>query len=385
MDEIILSYQETLLYYDGPQLISAKDQIGGEYICLLDEMNEGNDFYFCIPISHRKLGLIRSGEVDLRSAFEKPEIELLYKGKAVDGDLSKIGLHRIDERETSSDWLPEPGIFLNIVKKSQSDLLNETTERNRLIILCNMNPPEASNESKISVENLIEGVGLYQRVLKYAYSKSIQYTQKLSTGVKNVLNSPENYRLEVFGFSGGSFTVLLQTEKQVDLLGYAELAKALELIDSISAMADDSQEAFSIISKYGGHFATAYKDLLQFIVEKQVPLNYEWTMPQLKTSITGKIIPRFAEPLYEKLVSREEVGVERKKLKGRFTLLGKSGQWNLFNEEDNKEYKGTSDIDLAGTIFMTQKYSIECEEKIIVNRSTGREVFRLHLLSYELA
>jgi hypothetical protein len=249
--------------------------------------------------------------------------------------------------------------------------------------MCTLNPPEAQHESKISVENLIEGIGLYQRVLKYAYQKALLSLKRMNDVLREILIAPQNYQLEVTGVSDGSFTIHMQTVADADLLGYSNIARALEIVDAITNNIADTEKAFNIISGYSGHFATAYKDLLKFIIDKGVPFSYEWSMPQFQKGISGKIIPRQAKPLYEVLTKRTEVGIEQKKFVGKFTRLDKSGAWKLLSEDDQQEYSGTSDLPLAGTVFLTQRYSLICEEKLFVDPITHREIPKLHLIKID--
>jgi len=382
MDERALNHQETLLYYDGPQLIVARDQVGQDYVCLLREVSEKNDSFFCVPISKRKLELLLSGEIDLRGIFENPEVATIYEAVVYDGDLLHIPTHEIDKTQLSIDWLPGHDLYLEQQDKSTDRIVRESKDRQRAVISCTLNPPEAQHESKISVENLIEGIGLYQRVLKYAYQKALQSIKQMNDVLKEILVAPQNYQLEVTGVSDGSFTIHMQTAANADMFGYSNIARALEIVDAVTNNIDDTEESFNIISKYSGHFATAYKDLLKFIIDKGVPFSYEWSMPQLQKGISRKIIPRQAKPLYEELTKRTEVGIEQKKFVGKFTRLDKSGAWKLLSDDDQREYSGTSNLPLAGTIFQTQRYSLICEETLSVNPITQKEISKLHLISF---
>jgi hypothetical protein len=381
MDKRILRLKDVLLYYDMPQLISAQDQLGLDYICLLSDTSEIDNKFVCVPISKGKLELLLSGQIDLRGTLETPEINVFYEGITVNGDLTNIIAEEIGLTTLPSEWLPESDLFLDEQNISSNVIVNESSERGRAVILCTLNPPEARTESKITAEHLIEGIGLYQRVIKYAYQKALQSVHQTRSDFREYLFSPKNYELEVFGFSTGSFTIHLQPVASGDLLGYSNISHALKVVDSISNVIDDTQQAFNIISEYGGHFATAYKNLLKYIIEKEIPFSYEWSMPQLKNSISGKILPRYAKPLYEELSKRVEIGIEYKEIIGIFTMLDNSGQWKVFSEDDNKEYKGKSTLDLAGTVFKNRRYILTCEEKLIIDQSTGREFPELTLLS----
>ena len=191
--------------------------------------------------------------------------------------------------------------------------------------------------------------------------------------------SPSNYELEVFAFSEGSFTLHMQTVAPSDLVGYSYISRAMDILDSVNYEIEDTQKALDIVSQYGGHFATAYKELLAFVVENEMPFSYEWTMPSMRDATSARIIPRHAKPLYEALQEKKDIGIEERSFIGRFTKLDeKTGAWRLVSDDDGKEYNGTSEVKLAGLTIETQKYRLRCEEKLEEDRCvTGREYTRL--------
>ena len=50
-----LAHSETLVFFDVPHLITAYDQFGVAYICLLVEENQNTDTFLCVPVTTGRL------------------------------------------------------------------------------------------------------------------------------------------------------------------------------------------------------------------------------------------------------------------------------------------------------------------------------------------
>jgi len=176
----------------------------------------------------------------------------------------------------------------------------------------------------------------------------------------------------------------MQSVATADLVGYVQTARALDLVDTVVRLSDDPDKTVNMIAQQGGgHFATAYKDLVHFILETHTPIDYEWSMPERATSSRGRITVVQAQPLYDALSQREELGVEEKKLIGSLTKVDtKNRTWRLVAEDDQKEYHGSSKVALAGLVAETQKYEFVCQERLREERGTGRESTELQLIRY---
>lgn len=379
-----LSHFETLLYYDGPELFVAQDQLGGCYVCVLVDIGENIDKYLCVPISSGRLDRLIIGDIDLRSIFTSPEIQEEFEGEVIDGNLNQIIIHPLQIDEIPTEWLPEAELFLKLEEFTDNKVVQEALSKQRGIIDITLNPPEALQEPKITADHLSEAMRLFQRLMKFLYRKAIQLYKTGDKYVKESISSPSNYQLEVFGFSPGSFTLHMQTASKVDLLGNANISRALDILDSVNYEIDDPQHAVELISEYKGHFATAYKDLLNFIIETDTPFSYEWSMPSIKETRKAQITPRQAKPLYEAIIKKVDIGKEEKKLTGRFKKVDEDrGTWRLLSETDQIQYSGVSEINLAGIVIDTQKYELFCEEQLEIAEISGKESTKLHLVSFK--
>jgi len=376
----VLDHLETLLYYDGPQLFVAADQLGTKYLCALVEETDAASKYLCLPASNSRLESVASGNLDVREAYDTPEVSEQYVIECTSDDLVELEAAEIQPQDVPQSWLPDPGLYVARARAPDIEIVEQAAERKRAIIHYRMNPPESRDESKITVEHLSQGVLLFQRLVQHAYSRALA---ELKHSTRRTVSAPENYELEVFAFSPGSFTVQMQSSQRADLVGYVQIVRALEIIDSVSERVDDAVGAVDKVAELGGHFAGAYKRLVQHITQTGTALEYEWSTPNLRASKRFGMSIAQAHPVYEELTKRKELGVVEITLTGRLSKVDKNrGTWRLKSEADQKDYHGSSIVELSGLTIQTQRYEFVCQETLEEDRITGRETTKFTLISF---
>jgi len=375
--------QSVLLFVDFPQIIVAHDAIGTNYICLLTERSKDKDKYVCIPISTKRLADLRSGDIDLRKVFTSPELDGIYIAEIVGSD-APINELELKPTETLIDeWLPEEGFYLPDFQQDwQSDskvIVEEALGRNRAVVHLRIDPPESRDDSKIDVVKLAQGLLAFQNLVKYAYRSAMR---SLPDNIKHMIMGEDNYMMEAFAFSPGSFKIHMQSKEAADLSGYSNLVRALKIVDGLTKKIDSPKDAFEDAKNNRGHIISAYQNLLKYLYDNRSPLEYRWVMPSNLKPITRRITPEDAKDLYDLLVTREELAIEEIKFTGVFKKVDvTNGIWSLRSDEDGKEYRGSiapgNNITLSGVIMDTQRYNIVCEEKIEETAGSGRQSTKL--------
>jgi hypothetical protein len=374
-----LNYTDALVIYDGLQVFVAKDQFGTKYICTLVEQSVSIDKYICAPISFERLQKLFQQEVDLRDIYVIPEADELFIILSEGGILDHLSASPISLKDIPEAWLPQSGFYIKTEQISDVKVIEEAISRNRAIIHLRLNPPEALSESKIYAENLSQATKLIQRLIKHSYRKAIRHIEK---GLRETLNTLENYQLEIFAFSPGSFTVHMQSSLPTDLIGYAEIERAFDIIDYITVLSNNPDATVEKVSQLGGHFASAYKDLLKFMTDTGTNIDYEWASPQKNISTRRSISASQAKPLYEALIERSDIEIETISITGRLTKVDeKLKTWRLKSESDGKEYSGSSEVNMAGLVIDTEIYELICEERLEEEKGSGKEFTRLYIIS----
>jgi hypothetical protein len=107
--KISLKVREMLLWHDTPQLFTAKDKIGGLYVCLAVEEKDGQSQFLAVAISNNRLQELKTGKIDLYTVFAFPELETWFRISDFENDTFTI--EPFSEKIPES-WLPIPGEYL---------------------------------------------------------------------------------------------------------------------------------------------------------------------------------------------------------------------------------------------------------------------------------
>lgn len=379
-----LRHALTLFYYDGPQLITATDPVGTKYLCMLAEELEDRDKFLCVQISSARLIAFEAGEVDLLQIFRNPEAGDLYEGDA-EYSADEFSLTAKPAQQISEDWYPQEGFFLEPLKSGEV-VAAEARARSKAVINFAFNPPEARDALQIEVEHLASGLHIFQNLVRHAYNKAIR---GLSRATRELVSDKINYQMEVYGFSEGSFTVNMQSKLSTnDLLGSVDIEKALQLVDDAVAASSDRDQAISFLRAHTEHFLTAYRSLLEFIVENDSPLKYERATPRFTTDKRRTMSVDVATELYDILTSQAYLTTELVTLVGIVTVINTNNNtWAILDEEEGAEYSGKvapdSPINLDGITAGTERYQFECEERLMEFTATGKEKVERLLLRYK--
>lgn len=377
-----VQYVRTLVYYDAPQVFVAADVVGTNYLSLLVSQSGEGDRYVLVPVSEGRLSDFQSGRVDLRSVFTQPETDTFYSSVVpVDGTLSTLSLAPISSIDES--WLPDEGFFYETQGVTESDALaQEAISRNRAILHLALSPPEARTETKIDSYKLAEALGIFQSVVKYAYKRAMA---TLTPATRRLLGDPENYGMDVFAFSPGSFTIHFQSKIPADLVGYVNIVHAFRTVDDVTELLQDPERAVERIQVLRGHFASSYKRLLEYVVENNASLSYAWTTPEIGSPQQHRIPIGKAAELYELLSQVTDIGVEAVTLTGTLIKANtKTGAWTLRSIDDGREYHGRikagAAVSLKGMVLGENVYRFICEETITGVVGTGEEKKDLALI-----
>lgn len=107
-----LTLINTLEYYDVPQILTAADATGTNYLCTLFKQSEDGYQYIGVQISEPRLMAFIGGQLDLREAYLHPEVEnALYLVEAKQEQLSATTI--LQPSDVTEDMLPEAGYYFD--------------------------------------------------------------------------------------------------------------------------------------------------------------------------------------------------------------------------------------------------------------------------------
>jgi hypothetical protein len=376
---------ETLVYYDGPEVVLAYDQLSTRYICVLVERLALAARYLCAPVSPERSLSLLSGNADLRSVFVGPEVSEFYTLEVSTGDERPLLLAPVDQGAIPEGWLPSDGFYISDLKEDERSLVTKAQHKNRAVIELSLEPPESAVETKIRAANLGYALTVFQTLVKHAYHKSIS---GLSAKTRRFLDQDDNFDVEVLGFQPGSFQVLMQSRSAPDLTGYTEIARALRKIDEIMSPRDDLEQQKEVLKNNAGHLLKAFEKFIKLAIDFNSAVAYSWAIPESPEVNSRRLSRRQAEPIYTILSETQELSVEKVVLRGRMTRADyRTGLWTLLNEDDEVYYSGRTDpskyVSLSGVTIESKRYQIECAEHLIEETVTGREKTQLYLVSFK--
>ena len=103
----------TLYYYDGPQVIEARDSIGGHYIAVMVEPTGAHECYLVVGVAPERLHQFCSGKLDLRTLLSDADDGEWYLAPAPTTQDRVLALERQHGSLVESGLLPEEGFVLN--------------------------------------------------------------------------------------------------------------------------------------------------------------------------------------------------------------------------------------------------------------------------------
>ena len=369
----------TLDYYDGPVLFEARDRIGGHYLAVAGGSRGGDPVYAVVGVSPERLDDFRRGMVDLRDLMAEAGSEEWFVGTqkrtTEDFDLEPQAIEL-----AASGYLPDSGYKLDAAACSDVAVLDAAQRRHNLVIEFRAEPPEARYGNRIHLNSLVQLLDLMQKLIGHAYRAARREAPKPHQATIPV---DEAVLMDVVvPAMPGSFCMLLEAGNQTHDSRESELSQGLRRVDSLfeNAGSRNAKPTVALLRQTGGHLATTYVKLLNFLAEEELGFHYTWAEPTFdharQRSITASRARRLSESIAE-FVERES---EEVTLVGRLVKADlKTGTWRL--ESGEASYAGTVDGDrsMLEGLVVGRRYRFSCTEDIETTEATGKEARTLYL------
>ncbi len=100
-----LRLDEVFVWYDGPRLFTCSSEAGQQYLAVFADEDDESEVYLYAPVSPFRIRAVRSGQLPLRAAFERPEDGHLYvvRQSLTTADLS---WDRLRAEQIDPEWFP---------------------------------------------------------------------------------------------------------------------------------------------------------------------------------------------------------------------------------------------------------------------------------------
>ncbi len=367
---------DTLFFYDLPQIIEARDQIGGSYVGIL--MANCHDRYLMVGVEPAHLQRFKRGELDLRSMIAPPATGQYF---SVQGTLADpLVLAAMETADVVENHLPETGFLLHDVP-ADSAVVEEARSRNNFVLDLSVDPPESADDHRISANTLTGLLQHIQTLIKHAYGAALR---ELPAPARRDIDRTNAARLDVIvPAATGSFRIVLEAGRRPDLLGDSELSRAMQRVDGLFEGLDHPREVLARLREHKGHLAGAFSRLVKFLASHDTSLVYQWATPAFGTARTRRVTRSQSAALVELLSGMSNLGSEPIVLEG---LLEEADlarrSWRLLIDDARESGTVAEGGPTLDGLKLGARYRFECIEELDEADATGRETRKVYLTDY---
>ena len=368
-----------LLYYDFPQVFIGRDAVAARYICMVIEDEEDGPIFACVPASAYRVRKLVCGQIDLRQAYEEPEILEVFNAQFTGEADAKLEMLPAQYDLLPQEMLPEAGLVFDAI----DEVAQEAAELNTTISSVSLEVPEASGSARIKSTTLAGFLNLFESVVRNV-GRSLARAAR-----KPLKRDDDSFSADVFGFARGSFTIKFRSSHESDMFGEnPAFSAAMSQLANFLALAEKPEQAVAFLQSVKGHTASSLIRMMSFLAEHSAAIKLEWATPSMAKAERSSIGLPALKNLVEICRQRSDLSIEIVGIKGRLSKVDvEAATWKIFSEAERETYSGEvapeSGIKLSGLITTDALYEFICQEVIEVVPATGQEMRTLFLQKIE--
>lgn len=371
---------DTLFYYDGPQILEARDAIGGHYLVVMATADDGRDRCLAVGVAPERLRQFRAGALELRSLMVEAGREEWYLATATNLDQPL----EIEPQQTplaESHHLPDDGFVLPD-HHEEGLVLREARDRNNVMLEITVTTREANPEPRIRLDTYAELLHHFQTMAKHAWRAA---SRELSHRDRSRMDAAGDHLMDVVvPAAAGSFRVVLEAAGRPGTLRKSALSCTLQRMDLLFENAASPRDALVSLREHHGNLANAYVRFLQLLVKHGAGFRYSWAEPTSIVPNCREIMESEAGSLVEVLSGKSHLHSERVTLAGTFENFNrKKGTWGLLIDGATVSGRVRGDGMKLDNLVVGGQYRFSCVQETEEVESTGRKSRTLYLINYE--
>ena len=357
-------------YYDGIQIFTANDDIGGHYLGAMVGTVGDYGHYLVTGVAPTNLHRFRCGEIDLRALLLASPPHERFMAVASSSFSDALRLTALDEPLEHSSLLPEEGFFLE-EEPIQDALVSEARLRNNLILEIIATPPESAAGHRMRANALGNLILHVQRLVRNAYLAEIRSLRQHHRGVRSV---PNAHLMDVtVPAAAGSYRIVMEPANPPDIFGHSELSRAMQRIDRVFATGNDPITARRNLEEHKGHLAGSYIQLMRLLADTGTGLQYRWASTDSDESRNAGVTRAQARQLADGLEIAVELSTEEVTVIGKLEQANdRLGTWCIVDDDEQRHYGRVEDPATLDGLTIGTSYEFVCIEKIDID-ATGRE------------
>ena len=375
---------EVYEFYDKPLLVLACNELDHRYLGVLIEDTLDRENWYFVGLSERRLHHVRSGFIDLYTAFADPESGQIFN-VSVPGDQQVLAtISSIDRQDIDVQILPEKGEVLELqtvtIPRLSEDLVRKAMQAKRIYLRLRFEfenqlrteaPAKYLGEVLCSVQDLMNAIG--QSIKEIATERGII--------PRNII---QNNEFAVSTFGGGSFEVELASLQLVDLLDQADIARSVEELSALIEIGSDADRLREKLQELKVRVSANYLKFLQAIVKNTRETEIAWATPIERKHGLVKISSLTAK------VAATVIQMGEIQEPDQFSVIGSLVGANLRSKtyeiivSDQEKYGGKIPEDFVNGIrgaVLGQTYVATIKRIRTIHPSTGKEELHHELLS----
>ncbi|NOT13969.1 MAG: hypothetical protein HOP21_00045 [Methylotenera sp.] len=383
-----LKLLEVFEFYDFPRIFTCKNSIGTLYFGLsVSETNDELEWLFA-PASLERHNSIRSGNIDLRSAFTRVEDDFVY---LVNTDKSHDykTLERINVSRLKNEWLPIEGEKLNlhthtVINQNETDpaTVAHRELRETLNVIIN---PKNKNRTEAPARKLGSLLEAIQELLD-ALGQKINGNPTIKGAISSDILSATEVELALL--FPGSIGLQLKAKNSCDLLGDSLAGEALQELLNLASARGDKDLLSNKLHSLRGRSASKYKLFLESISSLETDLKLDWGSPK---EGRGQSINLSKTEILKALEIVSEINVEMAdEIEIQSTLIGlniRTMTYEILSAE-NEKFAGKISEEAkaeAANATINNRYIAKLKQLIEVQATTGEEKTRWLLTGLRLS
>lgn len=259
-----LELLETFIFYDGPRVFSCRSLTDQLYIAAWAEEGEDADQWLYAPVSQRRLNLIRSGGMTLRSAFTRPE-GFVYLVAIPDDEDQQDSIRPIPSSQLLDSWLPADDFRLALPTltakpaESPDEIKRRVLQENRTRMRIKLAHPD-SYRTEAPTRQVGEILILTQKLLD---NVGLALDSDEAPAMGRIPNeTAKKMSSEVVELSAASFVIELAASSLDDLFGESLFADSTKVILDLL---DPELQSESISAELSGLGPRAAKSFRRFV------------------------------------------------------------------------------------------------------------------------
>lgn len=268
---------EVFEYYDQPVLFACQNAAGSLYLAVLEDEDEDFESWLYAPMSPERFAQVRSGGVDLYSAFRNAEDGFVFRVTRHWADPSAPNVDVIPVDQLTEEQLPEAGETLDLetatlerreisIQQRASQILREYVELSLEL------PGQRRTEAPILV---LSNIMRHLQTTLISIGHTISDRYKTSTSPTSEIR--EKLELSLLDVSAGSFTLEMASSQSSDMFGDTLLGDALEELARLIETESSEPELEAIFKDYKPSVPKDYLKLLRAIRSSRIDrANIRW-------------------------------------------------------------------------------------------------------------